>query len=99
MRIARDLIVALRIKLKLFGIPIDGGCDVYCDNDAVYKNMSNPESALTKKDDGYIIKNNGDKVPKKTTVGWDVLVEWNDGSTQWIPIKDVKESNPIELAE
>ena len=25
MRIARDLIVALRIKLKLFGIPIDGG--------------------------------------------------------------------------
>jgi hypothetical protein len=49
MRIARDLIVALRINLKLFGIPIDGGCDVYCDNDAVYKNMSNPESTLTKK--------------------------------------------------
>ena len=51
------------------------------------------------KDDGFIVKSNGDKVPKKTTVGWDVLVEWNDGSTQWIPIKDVKESNPIDLAE
>ena len=49
MRIARDLLVALRIKLKMFGIPIDGSCDVYCDNDAVYKNMSNPESTLTKK--------------------------------------------------
>lgn len=49
MRIARDLIVAMRIKLKMFGIPIDGPCDVHCDNDAVFKNMSNPESTLTKK--------------------------------------------------
>ena len=51
------------------------------------------------KDDGYTFAQNGDKIPKKTTVGWDVLVEWTDGSTQWIPIKDVKDSNPIELAE
>ena len=49
MRVARDLIVAMRIKLKCFGIPIDGPCDVFCDNEAVFKNASRPESTLTKK--------------------------------------------------
>lgn len=49
MRVARDLISALRIKLKCFGIPISGPSNMYCDNEAVYKNTSNPESTLTKK--------------------------------------------------
>lgn len=49
MRIARDLISALRIKLKCFGIPILGPANVFCDNEAVYKNTSRPESTLTKK--------------------------------------------------
>ena len=26
-------------------------------------------------------------------------VEWKDGSTNWLPLKDLKESNPVELAE
>jgi hypothetical protein len=49
MRVVRDLIVAMRIKLKCFGIPIDGPCDVFSDNEAVFKNVSKPESTLTKK--------------------------------------------------
>ena len=49
MRVARDLISAMRIKLKCFGIPINGPSNMYCDNEAVYKNTSNPESTLTKK--------------------------------------------------
>ena len=49
LRVARDLIVAMRIKLRSFGIPIDGPCDVFCDNEAVFKNVSRPESTLTKK--------------------------------------------------
>jgi hypothetical protein len=36
---------------------------------------------------------------KKTTAGWKLQVEWKDGSTQWIPLKNLKNSNPIELAE
>ena len=35
----------------------------------------------------------------KTTVGWDFLVKWNNGSTSWVPLKDLKDSNPIEAAE
>ena len=49
MRIARDLISAMRIKLKCFGVPINGPCNVFCDNNAVVKNTSIPESVLQKK--------------------------------------------------
>ena len=33
----------------MFGIPIDGPTDMFCDNEAVYKNASLPESQLRKK--------------------------------------------------
>eukprot|EP00984_Skeletonema_dohrnii_P018105 scaffold8364_cov75-Skeletonema_dohrnii-CCMP3373.AAC.1 len=48
-RVARDLTVALRIKLKMFGVPIDGPADFYCDNNSVVKNLSIPTSMLAKK--------------------------------------------------
>ena len=38
-------------------------------------------------------------VPKKTTRGWYLLVEWKDGSYIWIPFKYLKASNPLELAK
>jgi len=34
----------------MFGVPIDGAANLYCDNEAVYKNTSIPESVLKKKD-------------------------------------------------
>jgi hypothetical protein len=46
---ARDLIISMRYKLRMFGIPIDGPAQVYCDNQGVVKNTSNPESVLSKK--------------------------------------------------
>ena len=38
-------------------------------------------------------------VPKNTRQGWDLLVEWKDGSSIWILLKYLKASNPVELAE
>ena len=49
MRIAKELIVALRYKLKMFGVPIEGPANVYCDNEGVVKNTSLPDSTLSKK--------------------------------------------------
>ena len=49
MRTARDLIIAMRYKLRMFGVPIDGPAQVYCDNQGVVKNTSIPESVLSKK--------------------------------------------------
>jgi hypothetical protein len=36
---------------------------------------------------------------RKTTVGWSLLVKWADGTESWIPLKDLKESHLIEMAE
>ena len=36
---------------------------------------------------------------KHTTYGWDLLVSWKDGSSNWVSLKDLKESYPVELAE
>jgi hypothetical protein len=49
MRIAKDMVSALRIKLKCFGIPISGPTNVFCDNNAVVQNASIPKSTLSKK--------------------------------------------------
>ena len=44
-----ELIAALQYKLRMFGIPIDGYTDIFCDNEAVYKNSSTPESQIRNK--------------------------------------------------
>jgi hypothetical protein len=49
MRSAVDLIEGLRYKLRMFGIPIEGPTDIFCDNEAVTKNCGIPESTLQKK--------------------------------------------------
>ena len=46
---AIELIEALRYKLRMFGVPIEGPTNILCDNEAVYKNCSIPESTLRKK--------------------------------------------------
>jgi hypothetical protein len=33
------------------------------------------------------------------TIGWELLVMWKDQSMSWVPLKDLKVSNPVELAE
>jgi hypothetical protein len=49
LRCARDLIVAMRYKLRMFGISINGPALVYCDNQSIVKNVMIPESVLSKK--------------------------------------------------
>ena len=49
LRICKEMIVALRTKLRLFGVPIDGPANVFCNNCRVVKNASIPELTLMKK--------------------------------------------------
>jgi hypothetical protein len=58
------------------------------------------ESAV-KMDDTYIVHHKtGRKRLKRTTQGWQLCMKWNDESTTcWVPLKDLKESNPVEVAE
>ncbi len=52
-----------------------------------------------KGDEGFIHSANGGRRRKQTTKGWDILLQWKDGSTTWEKLKDVKESYPVQLAE
>jgi hypothetical protein len=47
--------------------------------------------------DGKISSANGQPKPKITTRG--LLAQWRDGSTSWEKLKDLKASNPVEVAE
>ena len=55
-------------------------------------------SAVTK-DDAFITMPNGQKKPRMTTKGWQLCCQWNDGSTSWHPLKDLKESHPLQVSE
>ena len=47
----------------------------------------------------YVMTKSGNRRMRQSTDGWDFLVQWRDGSTQWIALKDLKQSNPVECAE
>ena len=38
----------LACDIQMFGVPIEGPTDMFCDNEAVYKNSSTPDSVLHK---------------------------------------------------
>jgi hypothetical protein len=49
LHICKELIVALRYKLRMFGAPINGPANVFCDNRGVVRNASIPELTVMKK--------------------------------------------------
>ena len=49
LRICKERIVALWYKLQMFGIPVEGPANVFCDNHGVVKNVSILELTLMKK--------------------------------------------------
>ena len=57
------------------------------------------DDSATPKSDMYVTTKRGARRIKKSTRGWKHLVRWKDGSEAWIPLKDLKESHPIEVAE
>ncbi|KAL7545122.1 hypothetical protein ACHAWF_008480 [Thalassiosira exigua] len=49
MRIARDMIDELWLKLKSMGVPMVGPANLFCNNQGVVKNTHIPESMISKK--------------------------------------------------
>ena len=50
-------------------------------------------------DNAYITTKSEKKRLRKTTIGWELLIAWRNGSESWVPLKDMKHSNPLEVAE
>ncbi|GFH50498.1 hypothetical protein CTEN210_06974 [Chaetoceros tenuissimus] len=44
-------------------------------------------------------KGSDQKIPRKTTCGWDLLVKWKDRSMDWVKLSALQESYPVQLAE
>ena len=66
MRIAVELIEALRYKLRMFGIPLEGPTNVLCDNQSVVTSASIPESTLKKKHNSIAYHRVRESVASKT---------------------------------
>ena len=47
----------------------------------------------------FVVTAQGRRKYRKTTIRWKLLVKWKDESETWIPLKDMKESHPVEVAE
>ena len=53
---------------------------------------------LSDRADMYV-KHGSNRHIRKTTKGWKICVEWKAGSTSWERLANLKESNPVELAD
>ena len=49
MKAGVKMMEALRHRLRMFSVPMDGPANAFCDNEAVHQNTVAPESALKKK--------------------------------------------------
>ena len=66
---------------------------------SILKEISNhrhDDTAITRAN-GFNISYNGNQIPKKATKGWQNQVEWKDGTSEWLPLKRVKDHNPMSL--
>ena len=57
------------------------------------------DGAQIKVGDYVIHMSNGNKRSRDTTKGWEVCIQWKDGSSTWNQVKDVTESFLVQLVE
>ena len=52
-----------------------------------------------KRADSFIVTSSDNRRRRETNKVWDMLIQWKDGSTTWVPLKDMKESYPFQVSE
>ena len=78
---------------------------VNCDSEGHYSSQMSCiidhkcDGSAVKMDRKYIKSNNGQDKLRKTTVGWSFHIKWKDGTSDWVPLKILKESNPVNIAK
>ena len=86
------LIEALRYKLRMFGIPIEEPASVLCDNQAVVRNTTMPESTLKRKHNLIAYHKNQECVDAGTAIVGKVDTDDNvaDLGTKVLPLTKQK---------
>ena len=51
------------------------------------------------KEDAFVKMSNGVQRRRMMTKGWQLLCQWKDGSTNWVALKDMKNSYPVQVAD
>ena len=49
--------------------------------------------------DAFITTGTGTRRRHETTIRWELLAQWKDRRTNWVSLKDLKESYPVQTAE
>ena len=57
------------------------------------------DKRVLEKKDQWFVTNRDRQSMRQTTVGWKFRVKWKDGTVNWTSLKDLKESNHIEMDE
>jgi hypothetical protein len=65
--------------------------------DAIVDHQSDDDAVDRR--DGLYRTPSGAMKKRITTKGWKIKIQWKNGTASWVPLADVKESNPVELAE
>ena len=76
LRIVAEKIIDLRYKLRMFGVPIEGYANVFCDNGAVYRSTSCADLTLKKKHNSIAYH----KIRESTAAGILVVHKEDTGS-------------------
>ena len=76
MKTAIEMIEAFRYKLRMMGIPLDGETNVFCDNESVFKNSTQPESVLKKKHNAVAYHRT-----REAQAAGLVRIAWEEGET------------------
>ena len=65
--------------------------------DEIIDHRSN-QDALTH-EHAFYTTSTGRSTRRRTTKGWELCVQWKDGSSHWVALKDLKNSYPLETAD
>ena len=57
------------------------------------------DKTALKTSEAWVTARNGRRSRKMTTKGWYFKAEWKDGTSTWVPLKDIKEDSPVQVAE
>ncbi|KAL7524097.1 hypothetical protein ACHAWF_000813, partial [Thalassiosira exigua] len=91
-----DHLMANKVAENLYAQVDDEGREILRFADIV--DHRKDSTALTR-ENGFIKVQGGGSKCIKTTKGWEMLVEWKDGTSSWLPLRDVQEASPVKLTE
>ena len=57
------------------------------------------DERVIEKADAFVVMRNGVKWQCQTTQGWQLLCQWKNGSTNWVALKDMKNSYPVQVTD